>query len=103
MRRFCLPLLLVPVSLGAIAAIAAEPGPATCRAARDAALARIAAEEVAMRTTLDADAAILEAPTYHLSETENALLAEFAEERARIAARYEACLKAQQERQDDRR
>jgi hypothetical protein len=83
-----------------MAAAAAEPGPAPCQAARDAALAHIAAEEAGFRAMLDADAAVLDAPTYHLTEAERMLRADLAAERARAEKNYRACLKARSRQQN---
>jgi len=65
---------------------------AFCRTERDRAVARLDQEELALRGALDADAAVMDAPVYRLSETEEALIAEIAAARARVAADYRACL-----------
>jgi len=92
MRGSCPLFPLVVLALWATAAGAADPDPAACRAALDVALARIGAEEEAIRSMLDADAAILDVATYQLSKTETALLADLAADRARVEAKYRACL-----------
>lgn len=84
-------------------AAAAAPGrAASCRAALDAARARIAQEEAALRAMLDADAAVLEAPVYRLSEADAALQADFAAARARAEAGYRACLAGERPRTETR-
>lgn len=92
MNGFCLPPLSSLLLLSAVAAAAAPDPAAACRATRDAALARLAADENGFRAMLDADAAVLDSPTYELSETERTLMADVAAARARVEAKYRACL-----------
>ena len=81
--------LLCLVQAAAAETAGREPA---CRARYEVAAARLDQEELALRAMLDADAATLEAPVFHLSETEAALRADIAEARARAAGRYRACL-----------
>lgn len=72
------------------------PSSARCRAERDRRLGALEHEEQSLRTMVDTDAAMVDAPEFQLRKTERALMKAVQEDKDAARARYRACLRAPQ-------
>lgn len=91
-RRALLSILLWVGISAAAAAQAAADRANLCRAALERSLARIDTEAESIRSLFDAEAAMIDAPTYELEKTQRDLLGELEGERRRARARHRQCL-----------
>ena len=72
------------------------PSALQCRAELDRRLAALEHEEQSLRTMIDTDAAMVDAPEFQLRKTERALMKAVQEDKDAAHERYRACLRALQ-------